>query len=123
MSNLEWCLKKLNEVAQDLREPQRGALLEHQAAKLDEVREKLKEYDLYSYDSLLDELSATLNRHSAENGSNTPDFILASFLSDCLSAWDRSVSARDSWYGIAPSPGSDTPDIAPQVHGGGTGED
>jgi hypothetical protein len=41
MNNLEWCLKKLNEVAQDLREPQRGALLEHQAAKLDEVRDAL----------------------------------------------------------------------------------
>lgn len=39
---LEWCIRKVNEVAQDLREPQDGADLEHQAKKLDQVAKKLE---------------------------------------------------------------------------------
>ncbi len=39
---LDKAIRKLNEVAQDLREPQDGANLEHQAAKLDKVREDLQ---------------------------------------------------------------------------------
>lgn len=39
---LDWCISKLNEVAQDLREPQDGSDLEHQASKLDRVIEKLR---------------------------------------------------------------------------------
>lgn len=39
---LDRVIKKINEVAQDLREPQDGANLEHQAAKLDKVREDLQ---------------------------------------------------------------------------------
>jgi len=38
---LDWCIYKINEVAQDLREPQDGADLEHQARKLDEVAQEL----------------------------------------------------------------------------------
>ncbi len=45
------------------------------------------------------ELTALLNRYSAENESNTPDFILASFLMSCLSAWNKSVQWREEWYG------------------------
>lgn len=41
------------------------------------------------------ELAALLNRHSMENGSNTPDFILAGFLRDCLRAFDEAVPWRD----------------------------
>jgi hypothetical protein len=45
------------------------------------------------------ELRATLNRHSVENGSNTPDFILAQYLLGCLSAFETAVNAREKWYG------------------------
>ena len=48
--------------------------------------------------AFLDDLRALLNRHSAESHSNTPDFILAAFLSNCLSAWGAGVNARDKWY-------------------------
>lgn len=34
------------------------------------------------------ELSALLNKHSAENESNTPDFILARYLMTCLNAFN-----------------------------------
>ena len=45
------------------------------------------------------ELRALLNKHSRENGSNTPDFVLASYLIECLVAFDRAVGMRVSWYG------------------------
>lgn len=52
-----------------------------------------------------EELQRLINRHSAENCSNTPDFILAKFLSDCLQAFDRGVNRRDGWYGVELRPG------------------
>jgi hypothetical protein len=48
---------------------------------------------------LLDDLTSLLNRHSQENGSNTPDWILAGYLLACLESWNASVTARDAWYG------------------------
>lgn len=42
------------------------------------------------------ELRELLNRASAENGSQTPDFILARY---CLRAFDLAVSQREHWYG------------------------
>lgn len=46
-----------------------------------------------------------LNSASAENGSNTPDFILAEFLAECLTAFDKAVQARATWYGRMDLPG------------------
>lgn len=45
------------------------------------------------------ELEQLINRHSIENGSDTPDFILAEYLTGCLENWDRSVKIREKWYG------------------------
>jgi hypothetical protein len=53
------------------------------------------------------EIATALNRVSAENGSNTPDFILAEYLDGCLKAFDKAVAGRDTWYGIAPAVGWD----------------
>ncbi len=44
-------------------------------------------------------LESLLNRHSQENASNTPDFILAQFLLGCLAQWNRNVQQRETWYG------------------------
>lgn len=46
-----------------------------------------------------DELEALINRNSKENGSNTPDFMLAEFLTDCLIAFDKTTNLREKWYG------------------------
>jgi hypothetical protein len=54
------------------------------------------------------ELEQLINLHSKENGSNTPDFILAGFLTDCLDTFDRTVKCRDDWYGVALRPGWDS---------------
>jgi hypothetical protein len=54
------------------------------------------------------DLETALNCHSMENGSNTPDFILAGFLLRCLDAFDSTVQEREQWYGRDPrrGPGS-----------------
>ena len=45
------------------------------------------------------ELEQLLNRHSQENGSDTPDFVLSRFLVDCLHGLDTAVRRRERWYG------------------------
>ncbi len=40
------------------------------------------------------DLASLLNQHSKEQGSNTPDFILAQYLVDCLEAFDRATLDR-----------------------------
>lgn len=45
-----------------------------------------------------------INCCSAENGSNTPDFILAAYLVNCLHAFDVAVNARESWHGRQADP-------------------
>ena len=57
------------------------------------------------YPSLASELASLLNRHSAENGSNTPDFILAEYLRGCLDLFDQTVLRREDWYGHRHAPG------------------
>lgn len=54
--------------------------------------------------ALAKELESLLNRHSVENGSDTPDFLLAEYLMQCLAAWNKCVRAREHWYGRTPSP-------------------
>ena len=45
------------------------------------------------------ELERVINCASAENGSDTPDYILARYLSRCLRAFDDAVNDREAWYG------------------------
>lgn len=46
-----------------------------------------------------------INRQCAENGSNTPDFILGNFLHSALCALDAAIASRDKWYGVKLEPG------------------
>ncbi len=55
-------------------------------------------------DDLRKEIEWAINRHSAENGSNTPDWLLAEYLIECLNTFDRFVTAREKWYGRGPRP-------------------
>lgn len=45
------------------------------------------------------ELINLINRHSIENESNTPDFLLAEYLVACLCTFVRVVQQREEWYG------------------------
>ena len=54
------------------------------------------------HNKLHKELTALLNRHSAENESDTPDFILSRYLLHCLEAFDGAINQRTKWYGPPP---------------------
>jgi hypothetical protein len=49
--------------------------------------------------SLTEELTYLLNKHSEENQSDTPDYILAHYLLDCLEAYNKAVTLRELWHG------------------------
>ena len=49
----------------------------------------MNEQDTSKIDYFRAELTTLINRFSLENGSNTNDFILADYLTDCLAAFDR----------------------------------
>ena len=51
------------------------------------------------------DLASLINRHSKDNDSNTPDFILARFLHGCFLTFVREVRAREQWYGVELRPG------------------
>lgn len=55
--------------------------------------------------TLEDELTRLLNRYSAENLSNTPDFVLARYLMMTLEAHTWATKRRDQWYDVALAPG------------------
>jgi hypothetical protein len=46
------------------------------------------------------ELESLINRYSIENGSNTPDFLLAEYLMACLAAFEATSLAREKWHGL-----------------------
>ena len=48
------------------------------------------------------ELEQLINRHSLENDSNTPDFVLAHFMMNCLFAFNDAVRQRENYYGRDP---------------------
>jgi hypothetical protein len=51
-----------------------------------------------SHQEFRKDLEGLINRYSMENGSNTPDFMLSSYLVACLFAFDEITKARDKWY-------------------------
>lgn len=50
--------------------------------------------------SLRRDIESAINRNRAENGSSTPDYILAAFLTNCLMAFDQATRDRDEWHGF-----------------------
>lgn len=45
-----------------------------------------------------DDLAAVINKHSRENLSDTPDFILADYLYWCLANFQNTLRQRSEWY-------------------------
>jgi len=50
-------------------------------------------------DALRKAIERAINAVSAENASDTPDFILAEYLMACLAAFDTATNSREEWYG------------------------
>ena len=63
--------------------------------------------------ALRQDIADAINKHSRENDSNTPDFILAEYLLLCLSAWESGVRKRERWYGCTERPGDTPPPAQP----------
>jgi hypothetical protein len=55
--------------------------------------------------TLQKDIEALINRHSRENESNTPDYILATFMLDCLRAFELASRERERWYNMHCEPG------------------
>jgi len=68
-------------------------------------------------DLLKVELRSLLNRHSAENESDTPDFILSEYMMDCLAAFEKATLRRTKWY-IYPNDLAADPDDPPGAPAG-----
>lgn len=49
---------------------------------------------------LEEKLSSLLNSESRENDSNTPDYILAEFMMNCLDAFELASNKREVWFGV-----------------------
>jgi len=45
------------------------------------------------------ELQALINKYSKENESDTPDYVLAHFISYSLKAFNQAVNIREEYYG------------------------
>lgn len=60
--------------------------------------------------TFLSDLQNLINQHSIENDSNTPDYMLAEYLNDCLHAYERIVKTRDRWW-------DHNPGVGPYRHG------
>jgi hypothetical protein len=65
-------------------------------------------------EQLRKDLTDLFNRHSVENESNTPDYLLAEFVLQCLAQFERFIQARDAWYGMNPEPGTDWASHVPE---------
>ena len=52
--------------------------------------------------TFLKELEQLINRHSKENESDTPDYILAEYIAGCLTNYARTVKHRDAWFQFKP---------------------
>lgn len=57
--------------------------------------ELLREYNFE------ERLAHLLNEFSKENSSDTPDFVLASYLGQCLTAFNLATHRREQFYGRA----------------------
>lgn len=64
---------------------------------LEEIKEEI-ERDVNRQIEFRRELEHLINRYSMENGSNTPDFMLAEYLIGCLKNFDLIVNKRTQWY-------------------------
>ena len=49
-------------------------------------------------DEFKKQLEKLINLYSKENDSNTPDFILARYMRDCLDAFNKATIRRDEWH-------------------------
>jgi len=45
------------------------------------------------------ELAKAINKYCIENGSNTPDFVIADYLFECIRNLETAINDRAAWFG------------------------
>jgi len=75
--------------------------MENTPEELEQMKKNNKEWEEQQHrlDEFEKELTGLINKYSLENISNTPDFILADYLRDCLEILDYAIRDREKWYG------------------------
>ncbi len=63
------------------------------------------------------DIEQIINARCLENESMTPDFILASYLKDCLATWNKATRERDQWWSHKPSIGGSS-DMSDKIAAG-----
>jgi len=63
------------------------------------VKEQKCEEDIQPRPPFKQALTTLINQYSKENDSDTPDFILAKYLTDTLKAFNKATNRREEWYG------------------------
>ena len=48
--------------------------------------------------TLRQDIESVINRHGAEKESDTPDYILAGYLTECLVAFNRAARRSKAWH-------------------------
>lgn len=69
---------------------------------------------------LKERIREAINCASAESGSDTPDFILAEYLTDCLAAFDKATTRRTRYF--APTADGKPVPVSPNAVLSGNGE-
>ena len=114
-ASLAWALQRLREEhGHAVRRGEGGAVdtstvmarLQNAHEALASLRRALTTVTLVGDPDFVTALSSLLNRYSMENESNTPDYILARFLQDCLVAFNKTSRLRELWYGTPLGPPS-----------------
>ena len=63
-----------------------------------------KDAEDIKYEEFVKELSAVINKHSRENRSNTPDYLLAEFMAGCLNVYENVLRIRDEKHPLLTHP-------------------
>lgn len=67
--------------------------------EMNDIEERVISEETQMTSNFRSQLIHILNNNSRENGSDTPDYILADYMVDCLAAFDKTLQAREKWYG------------------------
>lgn len=59
--------------------------------------EYTKDEEDIKYEAFVKEIRQVINRHSRENRSNTPDFMLAEMLGGFLNVYENTIRDREAW--------------------------
>ena len=66
---------------------------------VDEILALFKDNSTLEVSKLENDIRKLLNCESEENKSNTPDWVLASYLRRCLDAFNNCINMRERYYG------------------------